>query len=73
VVDVRAGFSDIGIMTDEVAESARELVERRGEQAIDWLHERIRLLQEQGEVRSLDVTYRVLSEVERLLSEKRTS
>ncbi len=60
-------------MSDDIEQSARDLVDRRGEGAVDWLHERIRQLQEQGEVRSLDTTYRVLSEVERLLRGKQSS
>lgn len=55
---------------DQVEQGARDLVERRGAGAIDWLHERIRQLEAAGDARSLDATYRILSAVERMLHEQ---
>ncbi len=53
---------------DEILEqSARDLLDRRGPGAIEWLNERIRQLQSPSEMRTLDLTYRVLSLVERQL------
>jgi hypothetical protein len=45
-------------------QAAHDLVERRGEGAIEWLNERIRQLQASREMRALDMTYRILSLVE---------
>lgn len=54
-------------MVDEIEQAARDLVERRDSGAIQWLEERIRELEAQKDIPSLDATYRVLSAVERML------
>ncbi|MDX9859309.1 MAG: hypothetical protein RBS99_00185 [Rhodospirillales bacterium] len=56
-------------MDDDIEQAARDLLDRRGEGAIDWLNERIGQLQAVHDSRSLDTTYRILSVVERLLRE----
>lgn len=54
-------------MDDDIEQAARDLLDRRGKGAIDWLNERIGQLQAVDDSRSLDTTYRILSVVERLL------
>jgi hypothetical protein len=56
-------------MEDAIEQSAREIIERRGAGAIDWLNERIRQLETAGDRPALDTTYRILPAVERMLSE----
>lgn len=55
-------------MDDAVEQSARDLLERRGNEAIGWLNDRIRQLEADGDMRTLDTTYRILSVVERMLN-----
>jgi hypothetical protein len=49
--------------------SARELVDRLGGDAIAYVNERITKLSEQGTSPELDQAYRLLSEVERVIEE----
>jgi len=55
-------------MDDDIEQAARDLLDRRGKGAIDWLNERIGQLQAVDDSRSLDTTYRILSVVERILN-----
>lgn len=56
-------------MDDTIEQAARDLLDRCGKGAIDWLNERIGQLQAVDDSRMLDTTYRILSVVERLLRE----
>jgi len=58
---------------DTIEQSAHDLILRRGSAAVDWLNERIDQLQGVHDMPHLDVTYRLLSAVERMLGEKARS
>ena len=52
--------------------SAQELVDRHGSGAVDYVNHRIAKLSEQGTGLDLDLAYRLLSEVERLIGKETT-
>ena len=60
-------------MTQEnknIRNSARELVDRHGGDAVAYANDRITKLSEQGTGLDLDRAYRLLSEVERLIEKE---
>ena len=54
----------------ELLASAKELIERLGNEAVAYVQDRIAQLSEGGAVRDLDQAYRLLTEVERLLEKE---
>jgi hypothetical protein len=57
-------------MDAEITKSARELIERVGNEAVPYMLKRIKQLQSAGKQREADQAYQLLTEVERLFVEK---
>ena len=54
----------------ELLASAKELIERLGNEAVTYMHDRIAQLSEGGADGDLNHAYRLLTEVERLLEKE---
>ena len=57
-------------MAPDFTNSAAELISRHSKEAVAYMDDRIKRLKAQGDDRELDHAYRLLSEVEKLLSEE---
>ena len=57
-------------MDPELTDSAQELIERHGKEAIPYMKARIERFVREDNPRGLDQAYRLLSEVEKLLNEE---
>ena len=58
-------------MSKEITRSAQELIGRIGDGAVPYTLKRIKKLQATGDRREADQAYQLLTELERLVTEKR--
>ena len=61
-------MSSIDRQNTDLIVPATELIERFGNDAVSYMHDRIAKLSENGDDRELDQAYRLLTVVERLLN-----
>ncbi len=58
------------VSNDAIRQSAREVIERMGKAAIDYMRGRITALEKAGTPEDRDQAWRMLNEVERILEEE---
>lgn len=61
---------EIAPRKSELRQSAVELIERYGQEAVSYMHDRIASLSKDGANRNVDQAYRLLTEVECLLQKE---